>query len=75
MSIRKWYINQALESFSRLNAVLNELTLAEVLACLDLETATRRRRSVTDRLISRAVRLNEIVFNQSLQEKYHGTRT
>ena len=75
MSVRKWYIDQALESFQRLNEVIGELTAEEVSACLDLEAASRRRRSVTDRLISRAVRLNEIEFNTSLQEKYHGKST
>ena len=75
MAIRKWYLNQSLASFRRLNEVLSDLTQEEIIAALDLESATRRRRSVIDRLISRAVRLNEIDFNQSLQEKYHGTRT
>jgi len=73
MSVRKWYLNQALESFKRLNEVLGELTAEEVTACLDLEAASQRRQSVLNRLISRAVRLNEIKFNQSLQRKYHGT--
>lgn len=70
MSVRKWNINQALESFSRLNEVLSDLTPEEVVACLDLEAGTRRRRSIINRLISRAVRLNEIEFNQKLQKKY-----
>ena len=51
---------------------LNELTEEEVLAALDLEGATRRRRSVIDRLISRAARLNEIRYVRQLKEKYHG---
>lgn len=75
MSVRKWYIDQALESFAALNRVLCELTEPEVLACLDLESATQRRRSVIDRLISRAIRLNEITYNQRLKGKYHGTPT
>jgi hypothetical protein len=74
MSVRRWYLDQALVSYKRLNEVLNELTAEEVTACLDLEAGTQRRRSVLDRLISRAVRLNEIKFNQALQEKIHGTR-
>ena len=69
---RRWYIDQALQSYARLNEVLGDLTEAEVMVCLDLESAGRRRRSITDRLISRAVRINEIAFNNSLQEKYHG---
>ena len=72
-SVRKWYLNQALESFKRLNEVLNELTQQEVLACLNLEAASRRRRSVIDRLISRAIRLAEIELSRQLKEKYLGT--
>jgi len=75
MSVRKWYLNQALESFVRLNEVLNELTQAEVVACLDLEAATRRRRSVIDRLISRAIRLAEVDLSAKLKEQYLGTST
>lgn len=75
MSVRKWYLSQARVSYKRLTEVLHEMTLEEVLAALDLECSTTRRRSVSDRLVSRAVRLNEIEFNQRLQEKYHGTRT
>lgn len=70
--VRKWYVGQALESFVRLNEVISELTEEEVYACLDLEAATQRRTSIINRLISRAVRLNEISFNRQLQEKYHG---
>lgn len=74
MSVRKWYVGEALKSFARLNEVLAELTEEEVMACLDLEAATQRRRSVIDRLISRAIRLKEIELQTSLKEKYHGTR-
>ena len=70
--VRKWYIGEALKSFVRLNEVLSELTEEEVVACLDLEAASQRRRSILDRLISRAVRLREIEFNRQLKEKYHG---
>lgn len=73
MSVRKWYIGEALKSFVRLNEVLSELTDKEVEACLDLEAASQRRRSVLDRLISRAVRLKEIELNRQLKEKYFGT--
>ena len=71
MTVRKWYLNEALVSVRRLLGVIDELTVEEVMACLDLETATQRRRSVTERLILRAVQLNRISFYQSLQEKYH----
>ena len=75
MSVRRWYIDQALSSFVRLNEVLGELTEQEVMACLDLEAATRRRRSVIDRLISRAVRLAEIDLSHQLKEKFYGPST
>jgi len=74
-ALRPWYIARALGSFKELNRVLGELTADEVTACLDLEAGTQRRRSVLTRLISRAVRLNEIEFNQGLQEKYGALRS
>jgi hypothetical protein len=73
MSVRRWYIDQALKNFPTLVSVLAELTEEEVLHCLDLEAATLRRRSVIDRLISRAVRLRELSYSRQLKEKFHGT--
>jgi hypothetical protein len=70
--IRKWHIGEALKSFARLTELLNDLTEAEVYACLDLEARSTRRRSVIDRLISRAVRLEEIKLNRQLKEKFYG---
>lgn len=72
MSVRKFLIGQALESFRGLHDHLNDLTEEEVLAALDLESTTRRRQSMVDRLISRAVRLNEVRYASQLKEKYHG---
>ena len=72
MAVRKWYLDRALASYPSLKDVIGELTLEEVIAALDLESSTLRRRSVIDRLISRAVRLNEVSFNRQLKEKYHG---
>lgn len=70
--VRKFLIGQALESVSALNTHLNDLTEQEVLAALALESAAQRRRSVIDRLISRAARLNEVRYVSQLKEKYHG---
>jgi hypothetical protein len=67
MSVRKWYLSEALSSYRRLLSVVDELTWDEVIACLDLEAGTQRRQSVTDRLIKRAISLT----TQRLQEKYH----
>ena len=74
MSVKaSWLVTRALDSYPSLVAVLNELTHAEVIAALELESRTRRRGSILDRLISRAVRLNEISYKQELKGKYHGT--
>lgn len=72
MAVRKWHIDQALASYPSLKRVLGELTEEEVLAALDLESATMRRRSVIDRLISRAVRLNELSYSRQLKERFGG---
>lgn len=71
MAVRKWYLYRALASYPSLKVVIDELTLEEVIAALDLESSTLRRRSLIDRLVSRAVRLNEVSFNRQLKEKYH----
>jgi hypothetical protein len=70
--VRKFEVTRALESFGELTALLNDLTEEEVLAALELESATRRRQSFIDRLISRAVRLNEVRYSRQLKEKYRG---
>lgn len=73
VDVRKSLVSQALASFSALNELINDLTEEEVLAALDLEAATTRRQSLIDRLISRAVRLNELNYQRQLKEKYRGT--
>jgi hypothetical protein len=74
MTVRRFYVNKALQSFRGLTTTLDELTEEEVLACLKLESGSQRRQSILDRLISRAVRLNELSYNRQLKEKFHGTR-
>jgi len=71
MSVRKWYLSEALVSYRRLLAVVDDLTEEEVTACLDLEAGSQHRRSVTDRLIKRAISLT----TQRLQENYLGKST
>ena len=68
---RRYYIDQALSSFKGLTRALAELTEDEILECLRLESSSRRRQSVLDRLISRAVRLNELRYSHKLKEKFH----
>lgn len=75
MTVRKSYIDTALLSYASLASVIDELSEDEVLACLQLESASRRRQSIIDRLISRAVRINELSYSTSLKERFHGTRT
>lgn len=72
MAVREWYLGQAVHSYASLRSILDELTEEEVLAALTLESGTLRRRSITDRLVSRAVRLNELSYKRNLLEKYHG---
>lgn len=71
--VRRWYVGQALKSFTSLIDVLDKLTEKEVMAALALEAATKRRRSIIDRLISRAVRIRELAYSRQLKEKFHGT--
>jgi hypothetical protein len=70
MSVRSFYIDRALTSYTGLRGVLNELTEEEVLACLELEAGSLRRRSILDRLISRAGRLHELNYTSQLKEKF-----
>lgn len=70
-SLDKWRIQQGLVSYESLNAVIASMSENEVLEALEVEGKTRRRRSIIDRLIARAVRLNEIQYQRKLKEKYH----
>lgn len=71
---REWHMSQALHSVARLNEVLLELTEAEVMACLELESGSRRRPSIIARLIKRAVRLKEVECATALKLKYLSPR-
>ena len=70
MSVRKFYVGKALNTFTGLSQVIGELTEEEVLHCLKLEAGTLRRRSIIDRLISRASRLHELRYTAILKEKF-----
>ena len=70
MAVRRFYIDQALTSFASLTKIISELTEEEVLASLKLEAGTLRRRSILDRLISRAGRLHELRYTAILKEKF-----
>lgn len=73
MATRKWHMSQALHSFGSLTNVINELTEEEVLAALEIEAAARRRQSIIDRLIARAVRMRELSYAIHLKERFRGT--
>lgn len=73
MAVRAWYLSQATQSYSTLRTVVNRLSFEEAIAALELESQSRRRRSIINRLISRASRLKEIETTRQLKEKYHGT--
>jgi len=73
MAVNKFRVAQALKSFGSLNGIINSLTEEEVLECLRLEASSSRRSSMLDRLISRAVRLNEISYQRQLKEKFYAT--
>lgn len=75
MEAGQWNIVRALESARSLQEHIDELPEADVIAALELESGSRRRRSIIERLIGRAVRLNEITYSKQLREKYHGTST
>lgn len=70
MSVRKACIDQALTSYPSLKGVVNELTEEEVMAALEIESATRRRQSIVLRLIARANRINELRYVAELKNKF-----
>lgn len=70
LQMRQWIVQQALASYRALEENLEDLDEDEVIACLEFESQTTRRKAVLDRLISRAIRLNELRYSQQLQEKY-----
>lgn len=70
MTVRKWQMQQALGAYTALTAVLPTLTLEEILAALELESQSTRRKSTIDRLIARAVRLNELAYGAALAARF-----
>lgn len=68
-----WRTTRALESYRQLLGVVEELTEEEVYFCLKLEVETQRRKTVIDRLITRAAEYNRQRFITSLKEKLYGS--
>lgn len=70
MKIRKYYVDQALHSYDSLIAIMQQLTLDEVLLALSLEAETRRRKTIMSRLIGKAARLQGQTLTRELRKKY-----
>lgn len=70
-AVRKYQLGLATLSMAGLRSVINDLTLEEVIAALDLEVRSMRRKTHIDRLIARASRLQEVEFTKQLRKKYH----
>jgi hypothetical protein len=70
MSIRQYYIDEALQSFHRQRRIIAQMTEEECLEALRLESETRRRKSVMKPLIGRAVHLRERDYSKQLKRKF-----
>jgi len=68
---RRWYAVRALESAALLAATIDQLSEKEVLHCLSLEAASRRRKTLLTALIRRAARFNKARYINYLKEKYN----
>lgn len=71
--VREWHVKLALESVVALAEVADELTLPEVIYCLNLESTTQRRKSIVRALIRRAGQLKKREYTQQLKEQYDAT--
>ncbi len=71
--MRNWHITKALASSRSLSDVIGELTEEEVLHALSIESESRRRSVIIDRLILKAAELHRITYINQLKEKHHGT--
>ncbi len=72
--MRDWHIGRALASFRSLHQIIGELTEEEVLHVLEVESGSRRRGVILDKLILRAANINRSNYITYLKEKHHGTR-
>lgn len=69
MAVREWHLQLALKSYRELVKIIDELTEEEVLAALELEKSSLRRKSLIDRLIQKAGDLHRQNYVNSLKEK------
>lgn len=68
--MRVWYVNEVLSTVNRCIKVLPELTKKEVLKALEIESSSLRRKSIVNRLIGRAARINELEYVNKLKVRY-----
>lgn len=71
--MRDFIITQALKSFRSLSNVIGEITEDEALHVLQVESGSRRRLVMIDKLILKAAELNRIKYIETLKEKFRGT--
>lgn len=72
--VREWHVKKALKSFRSLTSIIGELTEEEVLHVLQVESESRRRSVMLDKLIQKAAELNRHIYIANLKEKIHGTQ-
>lgn len=68
---RDWHIRKALTSSRSLSQIIGELTEEEVIQALQIESESRRRTVIIDRLILKAAELHRVSYINQLKEKYH----
>jgi hypothetical protein len=68
-----WNIGRALDSYASLCDVVNRMTEDEIHKALEIESSTKRRTVIINRLIARLVRMNELRYVAELREKYART--
>lgn len=71
--VREWHVKRAMESMIALADIAKELTLDEVIYCLNLESTTRRRKSIISTLIRLAAKLKKREYVKQLKETYNAT--
>jgi hypothetical protein len=68
MAVREWQMQLALKSVRDLVSVIDQLTEEEVLAAIELEKSSRRRKHVLERLTNKAADFNRQSFISKLKE-------
>lgn len=68
--MRNWHIQKALNSFRSLSGIIGELTEEEVLHALEVESGSRRRAVMLDKLILKAAELHRKAYIITLQHKF-----